>query len=92
MALEIETATKNHLVLNFYKRCSKYIQNVHLNLTKKDVYEAMKGIYEKNYSSNNQVVLQFHSLLGNQVPTEVGIALDAMKVLQVYQEILTYNK
>ncbi len=52
----------------------------------------MKGIYEKNYSGNNQVVLQFHSLLGNQVLTEVGIALDAMKVLQVYQEMLTYNK
>ena len=88
----METATKNHLVLNFYKRCSKYVQNIHPDLTKKDVYEVMKGIYEKNYSGNNQVVLQFCSLLGNQVPTEVGIALDATKVLQVYQEILTYNK
>jgi hypothetical protein len=36
--------------------------------------------------------LQFHSLLGNQAPTEAGIALDAMKVLQVYWEILRYNK
>ena len=92
VALEMETATKNHLVLNFYKRCSKYVQNIHPDLTKKDVYEVMKGIYEKNYSGNNQVVSQFRSLLGNQVPTEVGIALDATKVLQVYREILTYNK
>jgi hypothetical protein len=52
----------------------------------------MKGIYEKNYSGNNQVVLQFCSLLANQVPTKVGIALDATKVLQVYWEILAYNK
>ena len=65
VALEMETATKNHLVLNFYKRCSKYVQNIHPDLTKKDVYEVMKGIYEKNYSGNNQVDLQFCSLLGN---------------------------
>jgi hypothetical protein len=75
----METATKNHLVLNFYKRCYKYIQQLDLNLSKKDIYKVVKGFYEKNYSGNNQVVLQFHSILGNQVPTEVGIALDARK-------------
>ncbi len=91
VALEMETANKNHLVLNFYKKCSKYIQNLHLNLTKKEVYDVMKGIYEKNYDGNNQVVLQFCSLLGNQAPTEMVVALDTTKILNVYWEILTYS-
>jgi hypothetical protein len=51
----------------------------------------MKGIYEKNYSGSIQVVLQFCSLLGNQSTTEMVIAIDATKVLNVYWDILTYS-
>ncbi len=76
VALEMVTATTNNLVLKFYKRCSKYIWDLHLNLTKKDVYNVMKG--------------KFCSLLRNQVLTEMAIESDATIVLRVYQDILTY--
>jgi hypothetical protein len=48
VALEMETATKSDLVLNFYKRCSKYIWDLYPNQMKKDVYDIMKRIYEEN--------------------------------------------
>ena len=46
-AVDMETATKNHLTLNFYKRCSKYIQKLYPKLSKGEVYDIMKGIYEQ---------------------------------------------
>ena len=67
VALEMEMATKNHPVLNFYKWCYKYIQELHPHLAKKEVYNIMKGVYDKSYSSNNQVILLFCIPLGNQV-------------------------
>ena len=85
----METATKNHLALNFYKRCCKYIQDLNPNLTKQDIYNVMVGIYEKNYSGNNQVVLQFCILLRNQVLIDVVIESDASNILKAYQDILT---
>jgi hypothetical protein len=33
VAADMETATLNHLVLSFYKRCTKYIQQNHPHLT-----------------------------------------------------------
>ena len=68
-AVDMETATKNHLILNFYKRCSKYIQKLYPKLSKGDVYYIMKGIYEEKYSGSNKIVLDFWRLLGDQVPT-----------------------
>jgi len=52
----------------------------------------MKGIYEKNYDDNNQVVLQFHSLLGNQAPTEMIIEPDSMKVSTLYNVKYSYGQ
>jgi hypothetical protein len=45
--------------LNFYKRCSKYIQKLYPKLNKGEVYDIMKGIYEEKYSGNNQIVFDF---------------------------------
>ncbi len=49
----------NHLSLNFYKQCSKYIQKLHPELSKGEVYEVMKGIYEEKYSGDDPIVLEF---------------------------------
>jgi hypothetical protein len=53
----METATKSHLCLNFYKQCSKYIQKMHPKLSKGKVYDIMKGIYDEKFSGSNQTVL-----------------------------------
>jgi acetoin utilization deacetylase AcuC-like enzyme len=57
-AVDMETATKHHLSLNFYKWCSKYIQKLHPKLSKGEVYEVMKGIYEEKYSGSDPIVLE----------------------------------
>ena len=58
-AVDMATATKNHLSLNFYKRCSKYIQKLHPGFSKGEVYVVMKGIYEENYSGDDPIVKEF---------------------------------
>jgi hypothetical protein len=58
-AVDMETATKNNLTLNSYKRCSKYIQKLYPELSKGEVYDIMKGIYEEKYSGSNKIVLDF---------------------------------
>jgi hypothetical protein len=45
--VEVETANKNHLTLNFCKQCFKHIQKWHPKLSKKEVYEIIKGIYDE---------------------------------------------
>jgi hypothetical protein len=57
--VDMETATKSHLCLNFYKQCSKYIQKMHPKLSKGKVYDIMKGIYDEKFSGSNQTVLGF---------------------------------
>ena len=87
-ALDMETATKNHLTLNFYKRCSKYIQKLYPKLSKGEVYDVMKGIYEEKYSGSNQIVLDFQRLLGDQAPTDRVIEKNPINVFKVYKDIL----
>jgi hypothetical protein len=64
-AVDMETATKNHLRLNFHKWCSKYIQKLYPKLSKGKVYDIMKEIYEEKYSGSNKIVLDFRKLLGD---------------------------
>lgn len=68
VALDMEMATKNHLTLNFYTLYYEYIQGVHHQLSKEEVYDIKKGSMI-SYSGNNQTILQFYKLLGDQVPT-----------------------
>jgi hypothetical protein len=91
-AVDMETATKNHLSLNFYKRCSKYIQKLHPKLSKGEVYEVMNGIYEEKYSGDDLMVLEFRKLLGDQAPTAKAIEKNPTNVLRVYRQILQYYK
>jgi acetoin utilization deacetylase AcuC-like enzyme len=87
-AVDMETATKNHLTLSFYNWCSKYIQKLYPKLSKGDVYYIMKGIYEEKYSGNNQIVLDFRKLLRDQAPTDRVIEKNPTNVLKVYKDIL----
>jgi hypothetical protein len=85
--VDMETATKNHLTLSFYKRCSKYIQKLYPKLSKGEVYDIMKGIYEEKYSGSNKIVLDFRKLLRDQAPTNWVIAKNPTNVLKVYKDI-----
>jgi hypothetical protein len=91
-AVDMETATKNHLTLNFYKWCSKYIQKIYPKLSKGEVYDIMKGIYEEKYSGSNKIVLDFRKLLGDQAPTNPVIEKNPTNVLKVYKDKLRYYK
>jgi hypothetical protein len=52
----------------------------------------MKVVYDKSYSSNNQVVLQLCKVLGDQAPINKVIESDAMNVLKVYKNVLKVYK
>jgi hypothetical protein len=91
-AVDMETATKNHLTLNSYKRCSKYIQKLYPELSKGEVYDIMKGIYEEKYSGSNKIVFDFRKLLVDQVPTNWVIEKNPTNVLKVYKDVLQYYK
>jgi hypothetical protein len=91
-AVDMETATKNYLTLNFYKQCSKYIQKLYPKLSKGEVYDIMKGIYEEKYSGSKKIVLDFQRLLGYQAPTNWAIEKNPTNVLKVYKDILQYYK
>jgi hypothetical protein len=40
----------------------------HPNLSKEDVHDVMKGIYDEAYSGSNSIVLHYQDLIRNQVP------------------------
>ena len=92
IALEMETATQNHLVLNFYKRFFTYIKNKHPMLSKSEVCKICKGLFDKNYQLNNPIVLQYRQLLNNLPPDERLSKINPTSILQIYDEILTYNQ
>jgi hypothetical protein len=91
-AVDMETATKNHLTLNFYKQCSKSIQKLYPKLSKGEVNDIMKGIYEKKFSGSDKIVLDFRKLLGDQVPTNRVTEKNPTNILKVYKDILRYLK
>ncbi len=91
-AVDMETATKNHLTLKFYKQCSKYIQKLKPKLSKGEDYDIMNGIYEEKYSSSIQIVLEFRKLLGVQAATTKVTEKNLTNVLEVYRDVLRYYK
>jgi hypothetical protein len=68
VALEMETAMQNHLVLNFYKQFFTYIKNKHPTLSKSEVYQICNGLYDKNFQLNHPIVLQYRQKLNNLSP------------------------
>ncbi len=91
-ALEMETVMQNHLVINCYKQFFHYIKNKHPMLSKSEVCKICKGLFDKNYQLNNPIVLQYRQLLNNLPPDERLSKINPTSILQIYDEILTYNQ
>ena len=87
---QMVVSTINHLVLNFYKRFSRYIKDKY-SLDSKSVYEICKCIYEKNYKGDDEIVKKYRTILDNKPPYENFVKKDPSKILNIYNEILTYN-
>lgn len=92
IAIEMATATTNHLTLNFYKRFNKYLKSKYPNTTPTYRYEVCKAIYEKTYVGNDELVLEYRKKLGDKPPYENNIKNDPSFVLSVYKEILTFRQ
>ena len=83
-------STINHLVLNFYKRFSRFIKDKY-ELDNKTVYEICKAVYDKDYKGENEIVKKYRTILDNKPPYENTIKKDPSKILKIYNEILTFN-
>jgi hypothetical protein len=83
-------STINQLVLNFYKRFSRYIKDKY-ELDNKTVYEICKAVYDKEYKGENEIVKKYRTILDNKPPYEKFIKKDPTKILKIYNEILTFN-
>ncbi len=92
MAADMETATLNHLVLNFYKCCTNYIWQNHPHLTKKQVYDVMTNVYSETYEGSDPIALNIRNALGNIPPTEENVKKNPTSIINVYSKILTYSK
>ena len=92
VAADMETATLNHLVLNFYKRCTNYIRKNHPHLTKKQVYDVMTNVYSETYEGSDPIALNIRNALGNIPPTEENVKKNPTSIINVYSKILTYSK
>ena len=90
IAKDMEVATINHLTLNFYKRFSKYLKLKYPNLTGEEKYQVCKGVYEKQYKGDNQLVLEYRKKLGNVPPYDNNIKKDPSYVLLMYYEMLKF--
>jgi hypothetical protein len=42
-----------------YKKCLKYIKTQHPNMSKDELYDDIKSIYEEKYSGSNKIVLHY---------------------------------
>lgn len=83
-------STINHLVLNFYKRFSRFIKDKY-ELDSKTVYEICKAVYDKDYKGDNEIVKKYRTILDNKPPYEKFVKKDPSKILKIYNEILTFN-
>jgi hypothetical protein len=90
IAKQMVTSTTNHLILNFYKRFSRYIRDRY-NLNPKEAYTVCKGIYDKEYNSDNEIVIKYRTILDNKPPHTNFVKKDPSKILTIYNEILTFN-
>ena len=90
IAKEMETATINHLVLNFYKRFNRFLEERYPDIDKQERYKICSAIYEENYDGDNVVVLEYRKKLNNKPPWEKHVKKDASYILGVYHEILIF--
>jgi hypothetical protein len=68
-----------------YKKCLKYIETQHPNMSKDELYDVLKSIYEEKYSGSNKNVLYYQTLIRSPDSSQA-------KVLKVYYELLMFWK
>lgn len=91
IAVDMVVSTTNHLALNFYKRFSTYLKH-RFEISSEQCYKVCKAIYEKEYDGEDAMILEYRRKLGSMPPYESNIKKGPSYVLQVYHEILEYNK
>ena len=90
IAKEMETATINHLVLNFYKRFNRYLEEKYPQLSITERYKICTALYQEEYEEDDPIIIEYRTKLNNQPPYEKFVKQDASYILGVYYEILTF--
>ena len=90
IAKEMETATINHLVLNFYKRFNRYLEEKYPQLSSTERYKICTALYQEDYEGDDPIVIEYRTKLNNQPPYDKFVKKDASYILGVYYEILTF--
>jgi hypothetical protein len=68
-----------------YKKCLKYIEAQHPNMSKDKLYEVLNSIYEEKYIGSNKIVLHYRTLIRSPDSSQA-------KVLKVYYKLLQFWK
>jgi hypothetical protein len=80
--------------MQLFKWCINGTEKQHPNLSKEEVHDVIKGVFDEVYCSSNSIVLHYRELIRNHVSTQ-GVGIMEMylaKVLKVYQMFLRYTE
>jgi hypothetical protein len=67
--------------MQLYKQCFNCIEKQHPKLSKDQVHNVMKVIYDEVYSGGNSIVLHYQYLIRNQVFTQGAGVMEMHLVL-----------
>ena len=82
-------ATTNHLVLNFYRRFTKYLRHRY-DYDGRKIYSLVKNIYADEYIGDDECVTHWRQRLGDKPPYNKYIKQNPTKILKIYDEISSY--
>jgi hypothetical protein len=68
-----------------YKKCLKYIETLHPNMSRDELYDVLNSIYEEKYSGSNKIVLHYRALIRSPDSYQA-------KLLKVYYKLLQFGK
>ena len=88
---EIETATMNHLSLNFWSRLYKHIQRLYSITNPLYVYDICIGILSEEYFGNDWIVCKYREKMDYTTNNSMQIKQNPLNILRVLREILQYN-
>jgi len=68
-----------------HKKCLKYIETQHPNMSRDELHDVLKSIYEEKYSGSNKIVLHYRALISSPDSSQA-------KVLKAYYKLLMFWK
>ena len=86
---DMVVSTTNHLVLNFYKRFTKYLRHRY-DYDGRKIYNLVKNIYAEEYDGDDDEILFWRGRLGDKPPYAKYIKQDPTNILKIYDEISSY--